>query len=362
MISPSSPSRHRGFTLIELLVTASIIGLLIALLLPAVQASRESARRARCVNNLKQFGLALHAYHDVNNCLPPGRLPTYDPRFAGSNPPCTATFVDKGLLIDILPWMEQAALYSSINQNLTILGAENQTVHIVSVSSYACPDDSLAGIPHDLPPGYMTRFGLADPPGGRSRMVFTSYAGCAGSLYRVVAFPRLSSNCQVPPQNIAQNNGCFHDVSPITLASVTDGLSQTIFMAEKAVTTYQALSIVKPDLPSLRGWYVTGNWGDTICTTSFPPNAYKTVAVGAEAALTSSVSSLHPGGVNVLMGDGSVRFVKETIQSWPFDPLTGNPIGATRTAAYWWQGLPPGGVWQALGTRNGGEVLDANAL
>ena len=148
------PSAVRvGYTLIELLASIAIISLLIAILLPAVQAGRESSRCAQCSNNLKQFGLALQNYHDAFGSLPPGRIKSYDPRYAGAKPPCTSSIVDKSLEVFVLRYMEQTTLYNAINQNLAIIGGENSTAHSIAVSSFACPSDPSAGWSRNLNPG-----------------------------------------------------------------------------------------------------------------------------------------------------------------------------------------------------------------
>ncbi len=345
-----------AFTLIETLVAISIISLLIGLLLPAVQSAREAARRAQCTNNLKQFGLALQTYHDAFGSLPPGRIKSYDPRYSGPRPPCTSTIVDKSLEVFALGFMEQTTLYNVINQSLAIIGGENSTVHSIAISTFACPSDTMSGSPRNLNPGALTRYGVPDP----AYMVFTSYAGMIGSL-PVLAQPLPSSNCVVPGSLIAQCNGVFNDLSPIRLSSVTDGLSNTIFMAEKATTVLQELTAANPQYPAQHGWYITGNWGDTLVTALYPPNACDKVARGALTAWTNSASSMHPGGLNVLMGDGSVRFIKDSIQSWPFAPISGNPAGSSQNSQGAWINLPPSGVWQALSTRAGGEVVGSDA-
>ena len=341
-----------AFTLIELLVVIAIIGLVTAFLLPAITAAREAARCAQCVNNLKQLGLALHGYHDALSCLPPGRMKSYDPRYSGRNPPCTSTIVDKSFEVFVLPFMEQAVLYNAINQELAIIGAENSTAHLISVPSFACPDDPMSGIPRDLTQGELVPFGVPDT----ARMVFTSYAGSIGSM-PVIAYPLPNNHCITPTILLQQCNGVFNDLSPIDISSVTDGLSNTIFLAEKSTTVLRTLDAVNPALFPRRGWYITGNWGDTLFTTIYPPNAYKKVILQAAAAWAESASSLHAGGLNVLMGDGSVRPIKTSIQSWPVNPISGIPMGAKVNAQGLWVNLPPPGVWQSLSTRSGDEVI-----
>ena len=191
-------------------------------------------------------------------------------------------------------------------------------------------------------------------------MVFTSYAGMIGSL-PVLAQPLPGTGCAVPAPLIGQCNGVFNDLSPIRLASVTDGLSHTVFVAEKATTILQGLGALAPRYAAQHGWWITGNWGDTLITALYPPNACDKVAGSSMTAWTNSASSMHPGGLNVLMGDGSIRFIKDTIQTWPFNPTTGNPTNASQNGQGAWVNLPPSGVWQALSTRAGGEVISSDS-
>src|SRR5262249_11579400 len=202
---------------------------MVGLLLPAVQSARESARRCQCTNNLKQLGLALQNYHDAFSCLPPGRIKSFDPRYAGPNPPCTSTIVDKSLEVFVLPFIEQATLFNGINQSLAIIGAENSTAHAITISGFACPSDPMSRVVRCLNPGALAQFGLPDP----ARMVFTSYAGSVGSV-PVIAFPLPGNGCIIAGPLFVQCNGVFNDLSPIRLASISDGLSNTIFVAEKS--------------------------------------------------------------------------------------------------------------------------------
>jgi prepilin-type N-terminal cleavage/methylation domain-containing protein/prepilin-type processing-associated H-X9-DG protein len=353
------PVSH-GYTLIELLVVFSVISVLTGLVLPAVQSAREAARRIRCASNFKQLGLALHQYHNSYGSLPPGRLLCYDRRYAGSNPPCTSPFVDKGVLIFLLPGTEHQALYNAVNHDVIVLGVENTTVHSSVVGEYACPSDPASGYSRDLAPTSLAGI-IPGTPGSRHQMVFTSYSACYGS-YRVDAVPRSTNGCRVAGLLAAQANGTINDIAPITFAEITDGLSQTLLMAEKATTTFRLLDVADPALSARFGWYVTGNWGDTLFSTFYPPNAFKSTMPGAVLARTGSASSLHPGGVNVLLADGSVRFVKETVQSWTLDPMSGQPKGATQNRGGWWLNTPPPGIWQALGTRGGGEAVNVDSL
>jgi prepilin-type processing-associated H-X9-DG protein len=335
-----------------LLVVTSLISLLIALLLPAVQSSREAARRLQCSNNLKQIGLALQTYEAGVGAYPPGRSMIFDPRYSGARYPCTSLGPDRSLFVHILPQLEQQTLYNGINQALAILGSENRTVQSVSCNVFACPDDTEAGYPRPLDYQQLISGGFA-LPGERPLAVFTSYSGNFGSFHIWWDY------CNQPiSRQIAEANGVFNDRAPLRASSVLDGLSNTIFVAEKATVTFRSLDEINPVFFSRFGWYFNGNWGDTLLTSFYPPNSYKTVALAAVPAQVYSASSLHPGGLNALFGDGSVRFIKETIDTWKFDSATGNPAGIELNPGGWWDNVPRAGVWQALTTRSSGEAVE----
>lgn len=347
-------ARSRGFTLIELLTALAVIGLLVALLLPAVQAAREAARRAQCSNNLRQIGLAILNDESAVGSLPPGRLLTYDARFAGPNPPCTSPIVDKSLFVHVLPQLEQAPLYHAINHDLTIFGHENATARAARIGSFVCPSDPEAGQVRD---GYSMSFfelnrASTDSP---FRTMYGSYAGMYGS-FRHDAFPREYADCLVPPPVLSQVNGSFHDLAPMRLAAFVDGTSATAIAAERALKPLAEIG--NGSARQQYGWVVSGNWGDSLVTAFYPPNLHRR-ANAPPSAVAASASSLHPGGVHVLMADGAVRFVADSISSWPHDPASGEPAGIESDNSGAWTNVPTPGVWQALATRDGGETVDA---
>ncbi len=257
----------------------------------------------------------------------------------------------------MLPFIDQNNTYNAINQSLAIIGGENSTVHSIAVAAFACPSDPIAGFARSLNAGALAKYGVPEP----ARMVFTSYAGMIGSL-PVLAQPLPRNRCTVSIALTIQCNGVFNDLTPIRFSSVTDGLSNTIFIAEKATTILDQLAVLDPTLTAQHGWYITGNWGDTLVTALYPPNACDKVAPAATSAWTNSASSMHPGGLYACFGDGSVRFLKDSVQSWEFDPSSGNPAGAFQNAQGVWVNIPPAGVWQALSTRSGNEMCSGDAF
>lgn len=348
-----------GFTLIELLVVIAIIAVLISLLLPAVQSAREAARRAQCVNNLKQLGLAAANYESAHSVYPPGM---YWQPIPGTGSVTTAV----GPLVLLTPQMEQTAISNSMNFMVMFWSAENSTVQALGINTLQCPSDNANEV-RTVPYG-----GTAYP-----RMAYASYAGMIGPwMPNTWSIPGLGSGARATHGQIKSNQvGMFGICSDVRIASVTDGTSNTILFSEHTAVPLSGASQIDWH------WWTSGNHGDTLISSMFPPNPQRKIQGGAAAqAFIYSASSMHPGGANVAMVDGSVRFIKDTISTaQPMTPITSagiNPIQSEIAA--WIQVIQVGssttwdqifapkpgvqmGVWQALTTRNGGEIISADA-
>jgi prepilin-type N-terminal cleavage/methylation domain-containing protein len=241
---------RRAFTLIELLVVIAVIGILTALLLPAVQAAREAARRGYCANNLKQIALANSNYTDTWGAYPLGVQFTFNYSTISQH-------------VALLPFLEQTPMFNAVNFDWTIWSKENTTIQGLQVSSFMCPSDSLATkidvFPGDVlfDPGYdFLYYGPFDT-------AYTSYAGSAGTWFQ-------HSRNQA---RLAQSNGLFFRWSSVRLADITDGTSNTVLYAEHAVSL---LTDPTERITEGPGW--AGGWyGATIFTSFYPINPQRKV-------------------------------------------------------------------------------------
>ncbi|MDB5337461.1 MAG: prepilin-type cleavage/methylation protein [Planctomycetaceae bacterium] len=293
----SARNVSRGFTLIELLVVIAIIAVLIALLLPAVQQAREAARRSQCKNNLKQFGLALHNYHDNSNGFPQGWIGV---NAAGQ------TFVDGGngwgWASRILPQMDQGPLFNTLNFSLPMTHASHAAARITPLPVYRCPSDI-----GDLV------WTITDTNGtALAQLASANYVGSFG-ISDV-------DNCvgQSAPFRCAGEGLLFHN-SFVRMADITDGTSNTFMAGEhKTNLTLDWHSTWLGVVPGGEDAYVR-ILGTADHTPNHPLNHI------------DDFSSHHVGGAHFVMGDGAVRFVSTNIDS---------------------------GVFAGLATRAGGEIVN----
>jgi prepilin-type N-terminal cleavage/methylation domain-containing protein/prepilin-type processing-associated H-X9-DG protein len=297
-----SPTRARGFTLIELLVVIAIIAVLIGLILPAVQSSREAARRLQCANNLKQIGIAMHNYHSDSNLFPPGYLSqTVNNQFDGAE---LGPGWSWGTLI--LSNLEQRSLYNAVNFGMQITHPASLTVRTTVLSSYLCPS-SVPGT------GPITLRDLADTV-LVSDLVPGQYVASAGQ-WEVEEFA-------------AGNNGVFYRNSNIGLRDIADGSSQTLLAGERSRNVADATWVgVIPGAQSCTkpGWPLqdceTSNVMVLSHTGPSPDERWIDVPNNKTAG-ADDYWSLHPGGCNFAFCDGSVRFIKETINPKIFSFLS----------------------------------------
>jgi prepilin-type N-terminal cleavage/methylation domain-containing protein/prepilin-type processing-associated H-X9-DG protein len=341
--------RRGGFTLIELLVVVAVIGILIGLLLPAVQMAREAARRAQCTNNLKQLALAAHSYLDTVGALPQGVTFQADGNYPGTTDPSNF-WTSHSIFVAMLPQLEQQPLFNAINFDVNVFNSPNFTAQAIGISTLWCPSDYRVAEPGMLPNGNGSPIDR-----GLSVGRYTSYAGNSGTwmLYS-----------WQDPQPQLNMNGLFHVQSSVRLAQITDGTSNTIVFSERAHT------LLDDESALWWNWWASGNYGDTLFCTLFPMNPFRKVSGlflnsgdARTDAYISGASSLHPGGCTFAFADGSVRFLKDTIDTWLYDQKTGLPIGVTFDPNGPYK-VAPGtrrGTYQALSTRASGEVISADA-
>jgi prepilin-type N-terminal cleavage/methylation domain-containing protein/prepilin-type processing-associated H-X9-DG protein len=336
-----SPKRS-AFTLVELLVVIAIIGILVALLLPAVQFAREAARRMQCSNNLKQMGIGLHLYHDVVRTFPPGKGKSYP------GEPAYARWSVHAL---VLPFMEQDPLYNSIKFDfapstpgmggvvafMPAYSNVNLTACKSLVSTFLCPSDG--------------------PARQQDWLGQNNYAGNQGGFLCDRGDNPAGPTDTLPSET---NHGMFYFASNVTMGSVTDGTSNTAFFSERLrggggpnprkdlfvmsnqVTlndTFNVCNATNPNTatPLTSKWGFSWVMGENCCTLYnhvAPPNYIACAGIPFNGTMTNMAmqvppSSNHPNGAQILMVDGSVKFCPNTVNL---------------------------NVWRAIGTRDGNEA------
>jgi prepilin-type N-terminal cleavage/methylation domain-containing protein/prepilin-type processing-associated H-X9-DG protein len=349
-VNQVTQKRRSGFTLIELLVVIAIIAVLISLLLPAVQSAREAARRAQCVNNLKQLGLAAHNYESAIGCFPMGD-------HVGRNPGNLALIRQNfGQWVALAQFIEQGNVFNMVNTEIMMYFAANSTASGIGLSTLWCPSDG--DISSTRYPG-MAGDGWDSSP---IPMRYSSYAGNGGP-HPVHTWNSAATNPSAP-----WNLGMFYHVGgrpgfasqpPVRIAQISDGTSNTMMFIESTYTKAAQADRATGGDGFGPKWWTSADYGDGVIGTGFAPNYFKSFAAGPNqycrgANYNMTANSFHPGGINVAFADGSVKFVKDTIQSWAPNSF--------QCAGQAYNGIVnQRGVWQALSTIAGGEVISADA-
>ena len=355
---------HRGFTLIELLVVIAIIAVLIALLLPAVQAAREAARRSQCVNNLKQFGIALHNYHDGTGSLPLNSIRMENTAALPGN------WQQWSANTMLLPYMEQLPLYNAINfYDLNTLGygtggcspycTANTTAIQVTVAVFLCPSDvdrltNVQGHNNYCNSQGSKPYRYSTNPSGPFPVPYYTYSGTPyGGIQKAINLSSIldgTSNTAAYSERVkGLGNGgpnlyTASAPDPLTPSSVMFNLAATADADVGPQTYYAQCQTVSQAAGNIAAFGVSGGmWHSTLMGNTgynhvMPPNSWSCVYGSPDAnhpqgAVTAS--SRHPGGVNTMFLDGSVRFIKSTINI---------------------------NTWWAVGSMAGAETFSADSL
>lgn len=301
-------SNRVGFTLIELLVVIAIIGILVAILLPAVQQAREAARRSNCKNNLKQIGLALHNYHDSHNIFPQGGLGYR----IGTNPLFGPKATTCGFLVMILPYVDQTTIYNSFNFNAGYMETANLTLALNVPSLYLCPSSTV--MRSNKSTSTVSVAGETFPPEAISgTQVFTShYLGNMGPLgtnpLTGLSYPHecTTSNCN-SINEVAGLGVLGGPRAKVRMRDIRDGTSNTIMAGEMSVNNYITSEPIGP-----RAW-TAGCPVDSCGMSKNIKFGINLRGFGPAGFNNMSFGSIHTGGTHLLMADGSVHFASENI-------------------------------------------------
>jgi prepilin-type processing-associated H-X9-DG protein len=347
-----SPGRL-GMSLVEALVLIAIIVVLVLVCLPAIAWSRERARKSACANNLKQLALAAQQYVGTYGVYPVGIRYQFDPASG-------AFWTAGSCLLMLMQQSEYRHAYDACNFNIAVYDPINSTISDIGIPMLWCPSDLEVSKRDVIPRGMHG--------GGDLPMRFTSYGANAGEVFLY----RSDEKSQ------AQLRGIVYIHSAVGTAQITDGTSTTLLLGEWAHGQLPDGRRGRPNFRREFHWWTSGNYGDTMFCTFFPPSAFDPSAykfrstvhsqrvMGGKCPEAGTVSSFHSGGANVAFCDGSIHFIKNGIDSWKNDPKTDFPPGVRRDPAdrgperYRPYVYEPGmyvGVYQKLSTRNGGEAI-----
>jgi prepilin-type N-terminal cleavage/methylation domain-containing protein/prepilin-type processing-associated H-X9-DG protein len=323
VLSPHRPSRS-GFTLVELLVVIAIIGVLVALLLPAVQAAREASRRSKCSNSLRQFGLAFHSHHDTLGIFPDGGEnwdPVAWPRVMAGGAPATAPKQNWGWGYQILPYIEQTNVWTN-NNDIAVRGSV--------IPIYFCPSRRKPG---QIPVGTPTvQIAMIDYVGSAGTDPFL--APFQDATTTDIAGAGLGNGTDGPV--VRRPGGAPNRGQPVRMAIISDGTSNTMLIGEKRL---RPELLGKPQSHDDQGF--TSGWDrDEVAWGIIPPEPDRRGQDGFY-----QFGSLHPGGFNAVFCDGSVHVIRYNIQS------NNTPTGNT-----------PIGVWQRICKRDDGLPVDDAGL